>query len=193
MGYTTTLLILNIAVFLLQFALGSIAIDWLGFTPSLALSRPWTFITAMFLHAGLLHILFNMFALLSFGPLLEYKLGSNRFLALYLAGGVLGNIGYWLTALNSTVPGIGASGAIFTILGALAVLEPNLVVFVGFLPLPMYIAAVFWLLTEFFLLGIPDSIARGAHLAGLVAGLIYGYYHKHRPLQSDRRYIGGPF
>jgi len=192
LSYVITLLALNIAIFLLEVGFGGGFVKLFAFTPALAWQQPWTFVTAAFLHAGIMHLFFNMFALLMFGPLLEFKLGSNKFLGLYLAGGILGNIGYMLTAADPSIPGLGASGAIYTILGAMAVFEPNMIVFVGFLPLPMYLAGVFWFVTEFAFLGAGDFIARGAHLAGLALGVAYAFYYK-KKLEGKIRFIGGPF
>jgi hypothetical protein len=185
MGYTTALLVLNVALFLLELALGPSFVKLFAFTPALALAQPWTFLTAAFLHAGLFHLFFNMFALLIFGPLLEHKLGPRTFLGLYLAGALAGNVGYLLTAPNPSVPGLGASGAVFAVLGALAVLEPNLMVFIGFLPLPMYLAAVFWFVTELAFLNTSAGIARGAHVLGLVFGVAFAWLWKKGRLPSN--------
>lgn len=192
MNYTRTLIGLNIAIFLIEFALGDGFVKLFAFTPALVMRQPWMFVTAMFLHSGVLHLMFNMIALLFFGPLLEQRLGSKNFLAFYMVGGIIGNIGYYLTAPGANVPGLGASGAIYAVLGAMAVFEPNMTVFVGFFPLPMYLAAVFWFFTEFIYLGGTDLIGHGAHLVGLVFGLAVAFYLK-RQAERKLRFIGGPF
>ena len=156
-----------------------------AFTPSAALAMPWTLVTSVFMHGGLDHIFFNMFALIMFGPLLEQKLGSKRFLALYIAAGIVGNIGYWIYAYtlgNPAVPGIGASGAIYGALGALAVLEPNLTVFAYpfFIPLPLWMAAIGWIFFEFIFLGSADLVGRAAHLGGIFLGIAYAYFLKRK-------------
>lgn len=185
MLWSLALLGITTAVFLLEAVLGAPFVKLFAFTPVLAFQQPWTFITAIFLHAGLAHLLFNMLALLLFGPLLEAHFGQRRFLGIYLAGGIAGNIGYMLTASNPAVAGLGASGAIFAVLGSLAVLEPNMVVFVGFLPLPMYLAAVFWFVTELAFLGAEDFVARGAHLLGLLFGVAYAVAWSRRLLPKQ--------
>jgi membrane associated rhomboid family serine protease len=81
----------------------------------------WRLITAAFLHYGPFHLLLNMLALYWFGSLLEQRIGSGRFLLLYLVSGLAGSAGALL--LDPTVPTVGASGAIFGILGAGLVME----------------------------------------------------------------------
>jgi membrane associated rhomboid family serine protease len=81
----------------------------------------WRLITAAFLHYGPFHLLLNMLALWWFGSLLEQRIGSGRFLAIYLVSGLAGSAGALM--LNPTTPTVGASGAIFGILGAGLVME----------------------------------------------------------------------
>ncbi len=176
------LLCITLASFALQmFALFTGAEEMIirlfALTPTTALSQPWTLVTAMFLHGGLLHILFNMFALFMFGPLLEQRIGSRRFLLLYFAAGILGNITYLLSAWGQNIPALGASGAIYGILGAMALLEPNLVIFMMFIPMPMWMASIAWVFLEFTnTMNTNSTIASWAHLGGLFAGFAYGYF-----------------
>lgn len=171
--FTVTILALLVAVFALEIAAPGL-IEFLAFTPALVFAMPWTFVTSIFLHGGLMHLFFNSFALLIFGPLLEKQVGGNRFLTLFLASGVVGNVAYALMAVDKTIPGLGASGAIFGVLGALAVLQPNLIVFVGFAPMPMWLAGVFWAVTQFVAAFNPYSnIAYSAHVGGLAFGYLY--------------------
>lgn len=134
------------------------------------LARPWTLVTSMFAHGGLEHLIFNMFALFMFGSVLENKLGSNKFLFLYLVAGILGSIGFML--LNDPRQAVlGASGAIFGIFGALVLLAPNMRVYIYLIPVPMWVAGILYAGIELFALGSVDNIAHSAHLLGLVAGL----------------------
>jgi len=179
------LLIANTAVFLCQ-----MLIDPLGngkFTFLLSLSRTgaenlrlWQFITYMFLHGGLFHLFLNMLGLFFFGPETERAIGTRRFAVLYFACGILGGVGWLLfTFLNPAGYCIGASGAIFGILGAFAALFPNrpvtvLVFFV--LPLTMKARTLAIAMAVFSLLasvGQPGNIAYSAHLAGGLAGYFY--------------------
>lgn len=97
-------------------------------TPALILSgeKLWTLLTSMFLHAGFFHLFANMFSLFFIGNFLEKIIGKKRFISIYLISGLIGGISFVLsgTIFNSNIPGIGASGAIFGILGVLAVLVP---------------------------------------------------------------------
>ncbi len=148
-----------------------------AFTPVQAFSQPWTFITSIFLHADFEHLFFNMFALFIFGLYLESRVTEKQFLIIFFASGILGNFAYWLTAPLSTVPAIGASGAIYGIMGMLAILYPGLVVyFFGVAPMPMIFAAAVWFIMEFTGMFVPSNIAHEAHLAGLILGVLYGLY-----------------
>lgn len=146
-----------------------------SFAPAFALQEPWTFVTAIFLHYDVEHIFFNMLALFMFGTLLESRIGSKKFLLIFFLSGILGNVGYMLTSLNSQIPALGASGAIYGIMGTAAVLMPLAIVYIG-VPLPMIIAAFVWGITEFTGLFVPSDIAHGAHLLGLGVGILYGIF-----------------
>jgi len=185
MLYTIYLIAASVAVFIAETFAPAQMMALFAFTPASALYMPWTLLTSVFMHGGVAHLFFNMFALLMFGPLLEQKLGSKRFLALYIAAGVVGNIGYLIYAYtmgSPIVPGIGASGAIYGALGALAVLEPNLTVFAYpfFIPLPLWMAAIGWIFFEFAFLGSADLVGRAAHLGGIFLGLAYAFFLKRK-------------
>jgi membrane associated rhomboid family serine protease len=165
----------------LQLLLGNTFTDLFKLVPGSILSRPWTLVTSIFLHDGLIHIFFNMFGLLMFGPLLQSKVGKRNFLIIYFASGIIGNIGYIVTSGLGGAPVLGASGAIYGILGALAIIQPNLLVLVGFVPMPIYMAAIFWFFMEFSsgVTGAETGIANFAHVFGLVGGLALGRQLKH--------------
>ena len=167
------LIALNAAMFMLQIASGGTLTNLLAFVPATALQHPWTILTSLFLHANPMHLLFNMWALFVFGPLLEKTVGRNKFLAIYFISGIVGNVGFALFYPPATA-GIGASGAIYGIIGALAMILPNLVVLVFFLPLPLWMAAIGWALLEFFSSFSPSPIANLVHLTGLFAGALWG-------------------
>ena len=97
-------------------------------TPNLIIQGKsvWTIFTSMFMHANLLHIFVNMFSLFFIGNFLERIIGKKRFLAVYIISGIAGGIFFVISGLifNNNVPGVGASGAIFGLLGVLAVLVP---------------------------------------------------------------------
>ena len=122
------LVALNVAAFLITLPFAETAFKYLAFVPANALAMPWTIVTSMFLHSGALHLFFNMWALFIFGPVLERVIGGKRLLALYLVAGIIGNVGFSLFYPSATA-GVGASGAIYGLVGALAVLLPVLLVF----------------------------------------------------------------
>lgn len=168
-----------IAAMVLVFLAQNLTNQWviLAFIPRLALRYPWMFVTSIFLHASIDHLLVNMLVLFFFGAHFESRLGPARFLAVFLAAGVVGNIGYMFTAANLNTPGLGASGAIYGVMGVLAVLEPFLIVYVGFVvPLPLIITVVGYALLDVFGLYSPDTVAHGAHLGGLLLGVLWGAY-----------------
>ncbi|HRC41393.1 MAG TPA: rhomboid family intramembrane serine protease, partial [Tetrasphaera sp.] len=95
--------------------------------PILGWSEPWRFITSAFLHGGLMHIVFNMFALWLLGGYLEPMLGRLRFVLLYLVSALGGGVAYvLLTPLTSRVGAVGASGAVFGLFGAVIILNKAL-------------------------------------------------------------------
>ena len=139
------------------------------------------FLTSIFLHASFSHLLFNMFSLFFFGIYLEKMVGRAVFLVIFLLSGVAGSFGYLLTAVDPFGPGLGASGAVYGVMGALAVLAPRMMIFVyGFLPLPMIVAAALYALLDFAGLFVPSGVAHGAHLGGMFVGGIYGFYLRSR-------------
>jgi len=163
---------------------------WLygAFFPAYIFQFPWSFITAIFLHSDFTHLFFNMFALFFFGIQLEKMIGRRRFLFIFFSSGIIGNIGYLLSASNPFTPAIGASGAVYGVMGTLATLAPFMLIFVfGMLPLPMILAAALWIIIDIAGLFAPSGIANGAHLGGMGVGIIFGLYLrlKYKKTQSS--------
>jgi len=106
-------------------------------------------------------------------------IGEKRFLIVYFLGGIIGNIFYILLG-PPFISGIGASGGIFALGGALVIMAPRLPVFMFFIPVPvpLWIAIVVFLLISFM-----PGIAWQAHLGGLLLGLAAGYYFKRRRIR----------
>lgn len=174
------LLIVNAGVFLLELISGGAAKDiiyWWGLTPTLVRQGYiWQLFTYMFLHGGFFHLFFNMFVLWMFGCEIERSWGSKEFLKYYIITGVGAGILSFILSFNSEIPTIGASGAIFGILVAYALLFPNRLIYVWFLfPVKAkYLVgffAVFTLISSFRHTG--DGIAHFAHLGGMLIGYIY--------------------
>jgi len=135
-----------------------------------------TLITSTFLHFDLIHLFSNMLLLLIAGSESERAMGSSRFLVFYIISG-LGS-GLFHTYMNSTspIPAIGASGAIFGVLAAFAILFPfKLVIsFVGFIPIPLpaivFVLLSVWLETVYVFTGANPHVAHTAHIGGFFAG-----------------------
>ncbi|XRO76074.1 rhomboid family intramembrane serine protease [Methanocaldococcus sp. 28A] len=148
--------------------------------PNLFTYMPWQIITSIFMHANITHLLVNMFVLFIFGTYLENRVGSKKYLLIFLLSGIIGNLAYIIYAYltGDYNPSVGASGAIFGIMGALAILSPHLRVVVFPLPIPVSIrvAVAIFALIDLILLpySIKTGIAHITHLAGLITGLISG-------------------
>ncbi len=112
----------NLIVFFVQTTMPAFA-DAFVFVPRLALFRPWTIVTYMFLHAGISHILFNMVGLFFFGSRVEERLGSKRFVQLYFISGISGALLSVAFAPNAAI--IGASAAVFGVMLAFAMFWPR--------------------------------------------------------------------
>jgi len=181
MNYFSNWTLILIGICVVAFVFQNITNSWiyLAFFPGMALSAPWMFVTSIFLHADMSHLFFNMIALFFFGTSLERMIGGRAFAALFFLSGIIGNVGYMLTSTEPYTPAIGASGAIYGVMGALAALAPFMLVYIyGLLPLPMIAAAVLWAFLDFAGLFGPSGIAHGAHLGGLFVGVLYGLYHR---------------
>jgi membrane associated rhomboid family serine protease len=101
----------------------------------------WPFLTCMFLHGGVAHIVGNMWTLWIFGDNVEDRMGPVRFLVFYLLTGIMAGLTQYFTNLHSTVPTVGASGAIAGVLGAYFVLFPNARIITMF---PIFFLPVFY-------------------------------------------------
>jgi membrane associated rhomboid family serine protease len=149
-----------------------------------------TLFTSMFMHGGILHIAFNMLFLWIFGNNIEDAMGRGRFLAFYLLAGLVAVYSQALLDPNSTLPTIGASGAIAGVLGAYALLLPRarvltaviLIFFVTLIEIPAWVMLGVWFLLQFVpavgQVAVPDVTGSGgvayfAHVGGFVFGLAF--------------------
>ena len=149
----------------------------LGLQPDSFLRRPWTIVTNLFIHAGLWHVATNMLTLYFFGTYLFRLVGKSRFQIVYFGGGILGNILFILLGQPFAVA-VGASGAVFALGGALAVMRPKLRVFVFPIPAPIPLWAA--VIGGFLIISFLPFVAWQAHLGGLIFGLIAGYFFRKR-------------
>ena len=150
-----------------------------GFTDALVLNnksfeQPWRFVTAIFLHSSLTHLLFNLFALVLFGLILEKLTSSNKFLIVFFVSGIAAN----LIAVNFYQSSLGASGAIFGVIGAVTLIRPFIFVWAFGLPMPIIVATFLWIGGNLIETFIPSDIGTIAHLSGLFFGLVFGFIFK---------------
>lgn len=188
---TKALIITNVCAFLVQTVLDRTFQDALGrgiVTAVFGLSRYgmarfaiWQPVSYLFLHAGLLHLAFNMLGLYFFGGELEQSLGTRRFLKLYVMTGILAGIGWLLFSWsNPMIPCIGASGAVCGLAAAFAAIFPfRRITLLLFFVLPVTMTARvmaigYAVLTIYGMYSSDSNIAHVAHLAGGVAGYVWG-------------------
>ena len=169
---TRILVGLNVLIYLITVAQGGGINDpggalfdkWILYGPFVAHGDWWRLLTACFLHAGVWHIAVNMYALWWLGSVVENAIGSWRFLLLYLASGLAGSAGALLWKPHA--PTVGASGAIFGMLGAGLLLEWRVTgkLMGGF--------AVMILINLAFTFGFSSFISVGGHVGGLIGGIL---------------------
>lgn len=162
---------LIVAMFMLQQIFPPIT-ESMKLVSSDVFARPWILLTSVFLHSGALHLVYNLFALVLFGLVLEGIIRPRKLLLLFIASGILASIGSSLIYHSA----LGASGAIFGVMGCLVMLRPKGVVFVYGMPLPLWMAAFVWAAFDIFGLFAPSNVANLAHLVGLGFGLVYGLF-----------------
>jgi membrane associated rhomboid family serine protease len=210
---TVGLIALNVLAFIYQLTLGpanELLVFRFGAIPAelftgarsvtdAAIPPTLTLFSSMFLHGGLFHVAGNMLYLWVFGNNIEDTLGHVRFLLFYLLCGVLAAYGHALTDPTSTVPMIGASGAISGVLGAYLVLFPHARVltiiplgfFVHWTWVPAGLVLGLWILIQFvngfFTLGAPGGVAWFAHIGGFFAGLLLLYLFRPRRRRPPSR------
>ena len=139
------------------------------------------------MHGGIFHLFVNMLSLFFIGSLVEKILGQKRYLWFYLISGLFAGLFFVLSSLvlasDFSAYAVGASGALFGLVGLLVLLTPNLPVYIMFIPIPIkmkYAApgllVVLWIISATTNVGIGNT----AHLGGLIAGLTYGLYLRKR-------------
>lgn len=179
------LIVINAAVYLLFGGNTSLCVDPLAVRNGDVLR----IVTAVFMHEGFFHLLFNMYALYFFGMMIAPVLGARRFLSLFLFSGVAGNV-LWLAA-NWNAPALllGASGAVMGVIMAAALLAPDVEILILFIPFPLKLrtaALVFAGIDVFmFITGDQTGVAYLAHIGGFLAGYIFSRIFLRREIQWD--------
>ena len=138
----------------------------------------WTIVTSIFVHGSFIHLISNMLALFFFGRALEESVPNDRFILIFIFGGIMGNLVSMFFYSPAEVF-VGASGAIFTIMGVAMIKKPfELIFYPAVVPIPLlFVGIVYTLYTVMaFLVGGDPNIAYTAHLAGLVIGALIGFY-----------------
>jgi len=189
LSITSQIILVNVIVFLVLLPLGFLSdaskIGYVAIQPNNILhgQHLWTIITSVFVHAGFFHIFANMLSLFFAGRLIERILGKKRFFWFYIFSGIFAGLFFVLSALIFTnelgTYAVGASGALFALVGLLMVLTPNLPVFIMFIPIPIkmkYAAPLMLAVLWFISIAGNIPIGNTAHLGGLIAGLGYGVY-----------------
>ena len=172
------LLITNVCVYFLQIVKPELT-GLLAFYPSTqgVIQRPWAMFTYMFLHGGMMHILFNMMALYFFGPRVESRLGSPRFLTLYIISGLSGALLSLAIPQHATI--VGASGAIFGVSLAFAMFWPTTQILIyGIIPIQARMLVILYTIYSVFagVTGLESGTAHFAHLGGYAGAFLYLRY-----------------
>jgi membrane associated rhomboid family serine protease len=196
---TVGLIVTNFVVFVLELKGGdAFVLQWAAIPANIVAGHHWiTIFTAMFMHGSWSHILGNMIFLWAFGPEIEDAMNPLRYLVFYLAGGFAAMLAQIALSPSSTVPNLGASGAIAAVMGAFLVTYPRdeiksiliIFVFVRITMIPAALLIGFWFLTQLFNVGSVAAVQTGgvaymAHIGGTIFGALTAR------LFEDRNRIG---
>ena len=194
---TTCIIVLNFIAFGLEIKGGdAFVLKWCAVPAQITSGHHWiTILTAMFMHASWSHILGNMVFFWAFGPEIEDAMNPLRYLLFYLAGGLAAMLGQVALSPTSTIPTLGASGAIAAVMGAFLATYPRdqikailiIFVFVRVTYIPAIILIGFWFLTQVFSLGsVAAAQTGGVAYAAHVVGALFGALTAHLFEDPDR-------
>lgn len=165
-------LLLWLIIDVLHLPIGYTIINWgIGHNLSISQGEYWRLITPIFLHGGLGHVVFNSFALVLFGPALEQMLGKTKFIFAYFFTGIAGNVGTYIIAPVSITPHLGASGAIYGLLG--------IYIFMSLFRKDLIDRGNAQIVTVIFIMGlfmtfVQPNINIAAHIFGFIGGFALG-------------------
>jgi membrane associated rhomboid family serine protease len=188
---TAIIIVVNVFVFLLELMRGdAFVIQWSAIPAQIISGHHWvTILTAMFMHGSWSHIIGNMVFLWAFGPEIEDAMGRGRYLIFYLLGGLIAMLAQVVASPHSTVPNLGASGAIAAVMGAFVVTYPRdrikavLFIFIfariTFIPAALLIGV--WFLTQLVHAGAIAQVQTGgvaylAHVGGFIFGAVAAHF-----------------
>ncbi len=192
--FTILLIGLNVTIFLFSSFGGALEamVARFGFTPGAVIRNPEVIVSSIFLHANLLHLVSNMWFLWLYGDNIEDRFGRLPYLGLYLVSGAAGNLLHTIfTGFSTTMPVIGASGAVAGVMGSYVVCFPRArvksIFFLVFYPIFFHVPALlllgFWMIGEFWMALIAqpgDHVAHWAHVGGFLLGVLWGWPRRHR-------------
>jgi len=204
-----SLIAINLAVFIFQMVgvdinLYEEFINTYGAVPSEVIegNNPISILTHMYMHGGILHLLGNLLFLWIFADNIEATIGSLNFAFFYLLGGLFALSIHMLTDLGSTIPVVGASGAISAVMGAYMVMFPKskikVLILVFKKHLPAFIFLGLWFVTQLvsglktFAPSTPEEaagVAWWAHIGGFVFGLVVGWFLKEKEQKASERWL----
>jgi membrane associated rhomboid family serine protease len=184
---TAAIILVNVLVFLLELTRGdAFVMQWAAIPAQISSGHHLiTILTAMFMHGSWSHIIGNMIFLWAFGPEIEDAMGRGRYLAFYLIGGLAAMLAQVFASPHSTVPNLGASGAIAAVMGAFLVTYPRdrikvllfIFIFIKVTFIPAALLIIVWFLTQLVHAGQVAQVQTGgvaylAHVGGFVFGAI---------------------
>jgi len=184
---TAFIIAVNVFVFLLELMRGdAFVMQWSAIPAQIISGHHWiTVLTAMFMHGSWSHIIGNMIFLWAFGPEIEDAMGRGRYLLFYLAGGLVAMLAQNLADPHSTVPNLGASGAIAAVMGGFIVTYPRdrikavlfILIFVRITFIPAALLIGLWFLTQLVHAGAVAQVQTGgvaylAHVGGFIFGAV---------------------
>jgi membrane associated rhomboid family serine protease len=203
---TVLVIAVNFFVFMFELAGGDAFINRWSLVPAnIVGGQDWiTILTAMFMHAGWVHILGNMLFLWVFGPAIEDVMGSGRYLFFYLLGGLAATAAQVLIDPSSTIPNLGASGAIAAVMGAFLITYPRdrirtvlmLGWFIRITVIPAIVLVGFWFLIQLIsqvgALAATDQgrVAYMAHIGGFLFGMITARLFENRERVDQQKWLG---
>lgn len=186
---TVAIIAINVVVFVLELMGGdAFVLQWSVIPANIVAGQHWvTILTAMFMHAGWMHIIGNMVFLWAFGPAIEDAMGPPRYLVFYLLGGLVASLAQIAAMSSSTVPNLGASGAIAAVMGAFLITYPRdqirtlliLGWFIDVTVIPAVVLIGIWFLIQLFsqvgsvvAAQAGGGVAYMAHVGGFIFGAV---------------------
>jgi membrane associated rhomboid family serine protease len=192
---TALIIVVNVVVFVLELLRGdAFVLQWSAIPAQIVSGHHWiTILTAMFMHGSWSHIIGNMIFLWAFAPEIEDAMGRGRYLAFYLIGGLAAMLAQVLADPHSTVPNLGASGAIAAVMGAFIVTYPRdqiksllfIFIFVRVTFIPAALLIGFWFLSQLIHAGSVAQVQTGgvaylAHVGGFIFGAVTARWFEQR-------------